>query len=175
LQSRNQAINEQLQQFGVQGGARTQGLNEALTQRGQASNELAAALGISPGVGFQQFQPTAQAAVNPTDVLGANALSQGVQQNIFNQQSATGRGILEGFFNVGAAKAGAPSDRRLKTNIRKIGALVNGLGVYAYNYIWGGPEQVGVMADEVRKVLPSAVFRVGEYDVVDYRQVLGAI
>jgi hypothetical protein len=103
LQSRNQAINEQLQQFGVQGGARAQGLNEALTQRGQASNELAAALGLSPGVGFQQFQPTTQAAVNPTDVLGANALSQGVQQNVFNQQSALGRGVLGGLFNVGAA------------------------------------------------------------------------
>ena len=103
LQARNQAINEQLQQFGVQGTARAQGLNEALTQRGQAANELGAALGLSPGVGFQQFQPMAQAAVNPTDVLGANALSQGVQANIFNQQSATGRGILGGLFDVGAA------------------------------------------------------------------------
>ena len=71
------------------------------------------------------------------------------------------------------------SDRRLKENIVKVGRLVNGLFVYAFNYIgvfrdiWGGQRRLGVMADEVKLVLPHAV-SVGPhgYDLVDYSEVL---
>lgn len=66
----------------------------------------------------------------------------------------------------------ASSDRRLKTNINKIGRLYNGLNIYSFNYIWGGPDHVGVMSDEVRKIIPSAVTQIAGYDVVDYLQVL---
>lgn len=65
----------------------------------------------------------------------------------------------------------AMSDRRLKTNIRKIGNLPNGLNVYSYNYTWGEPS-VGVMADEVKEVMPHAVFNVGGYDAVNYGEIL---
>ena len=65
------------------------------------------------------------------------------------------------------------SDRRLKTNIIRIGKLANGLFVYVYNYIWGGPNQIGVMADEVRKIMPHAVVRgVDGFDRVNYSEVL---
>ncbi len=52
--------------------------------------------------------------------------------------------------------APAASDRRLKTNIVRIGQLSNGLPVYSYDYKWGGPKQIGVMADEVAVVAPHA-------------------
>jgi hypothetical protein len=49
------------------------------------------------------------------------------------------------------------SDRRVKKNISKVGVLDNGLPVYSFQYIWGGPQQIGLMAQDVEKVNPSAV------------------
>lgn len=60
------------------------------------------------------------------------------------------------------------SDRRLKTNIQRIGTHRLGIGIYEFDYI-SGEHAVGVMADEVKTVMPNAVIR-GEdgYDRVDY-------
>jgi len=53
---------------------------------------------------------------------------------------------------IGSAISGLgglfPSDRRLKENIKPLGKDANGLKWYAYDYAWGGPRQIGVMADE---------------------------
>ncbi len=51
-----------------------------------------------------------------------------------------------------------PSDRRLKTDIQLVGKLDSGLNVYMFRYV-KAPEVVhmGVMADEVEKVIPEAV------------------
>ena len=74
------------------------------------------------------------------------------------------------------AQAGAiyaASDRRLKKNIKKIGKLANGLFVYLFNYIWSDQEQIGVMSDEVRKIMPHAVIvHPSGYDMVNYDEVL---
>lgn len=47
------------------------------------------------------------------------------------------------------------SDKRLKTDIKKVGELPSGLGVYDYKK-FGKPER-GVLAQEVEKVMPEAV------------------
>lgn len=58
---------------------------------------------------------------------------------------------------LGAASVAASfSDPRLKENVEKLGELEDGLGVYAYDYLWGEPG-VGVMADEVEKIRPWAM------------------
>lgn len=70
---------------------------------------------------------------------------------------------------AGAGMTKMMSDRRLKTNIRKVGKLDNGLTVYVYRYKAGGPDHMGVMADEVVQVNPKAVSRMPSgYDAVDY-------
>jgi len=51
----------------------------------------------------------------------------------------------------------ALSDRRVKKNIKRIGKLKNGIGAYEFDYIWGGPRCIGVMADEVERIIPDAV------------------
>jgi hypothetical protein len=56
-----------------------------------------------------------------------------------------------------AAPAIAASDRRLKTDIRKLGELDNGLPFYSFKYIWADKSRIGLMADEVEKVHPDAV------------------
>jgi hypothetical protein len=49
------------------------------------------------------------------------------------------------------------SDRRLKRNIHKIADTTRGFGLYVFNYLWDITLHLGYMADEVERVLPSAV------------------
>jgi hypothetical protein len=49
------------------------------------------------------------------------------------------------------------SDRRLKRDIVLLSHLDNGLGIYAYRYLWSDQRFVGVMAQEVALVEPDAV------------------
>ena len=59
------------------------------------------------------------------------------------------------------------SDRRLKENINPVGQE-NGHNVYEFNYTGHGQKFVGVMADEVEKLVPDAVVEIGGYKHVDY-------
>ena len=75
------------------------------------------------------------------------------------------------------AKVGTPgfgnifSDIRLKKNITRVGTRPDGLGVYEFEYVWGGDRQVGLMAQEVLGVYPDAVGESGGYLTVDYSKV----
>ena len=74
-----------------------------------------------------------------------------------------------------APAAAAASDIRLKENIRKIGETLKGLGVYVWKWkdwtknIIGNTPSIGVIAQEVMRVIPEAVFR-GKHGflMVDY-------
>lgn len=91
-----------------------------------------------------------------------------------NQQSSAGLGSFAGSIFGAAGAAGGfgalfSSDRRLKKGITRVGTLANGIPVYSFEYIWGGGQQVGVMADEVEKVLPEAVITGSDgYKLVNY-------
>ena len=84
-----------------------------------------------------------------------------------------GGGLLAAFPAAYAALMAAPlaaSDRRLKTDIRRVGKTDGGLPLYAYRYKAGGPHQLGVMAQDVAKVRPDAVGDIGGgFLGVDYR------
>jgi hypothetical protein len=69
-----------------------------------------------------------------------------------------------------AASVAAMSDRRLKTNIKKLGEYEDGLGKYSYEYIWEPGKTIeGVMADEVAELRPWALGpEIGGYASVDY-------
>lgn len=61
------------------------------------------------------------------------------------------------------------SDRRLKTDIEKVDELSDGLGVYAYRYLWNAKRVFGVMADEVAKLRPWALGpEIGGFATVNY-------
>ena len=82
--------------------------------------------------------------------------------------SALGTGLAAYAVFGGTAAA---SDRRLKRNISRVGSLPNGLSVYEFEYIWGGGKKIGVMADEVEQILPSAVMTDSlGFKAVDYSQ-----
>lgn len=101
---------------------------------------------------------------------GTNALSGGLSA-LFSggtQKQSNGiGGVLQGVGSIGSAAA-MFSDRRLKTDIRKIGEYADGLGRYVWTYIWGERAE-GVMADEVAELRPWALGpQVAGYATVDY-------
>lgn len=67
-------------------------------------------------------------------------------------------GLLQSLLGAGSSLGSAAilaSDRRLKTNIRKVGEAVDGLGWYEYDIF--GSRTRGVMADEVERLRPWAM------------------
>lgn len=82
--------------------------------------------------------------------------------SLFGQIAGIGLGLGSLFGGLGGS-SGTPttgggilsSDRRLKSNIVRVGTHPLGIGVYEYD-IWG-LRQRGVMADEVLTVMPEAV------------------
>lgn len=91
----------------------------------------------------------------------ANAIASLWGNNTTTTQKTSGSiaGGLGGLLSAAASAktAGLFSDERLKTDIRKVGEEPDGLGVYEYRYIWGGPVQRGVMAQEVANIRPWAL------------------
>ena len=67
---------------------------------------------------------------------------------------------------------GGASDRRLKRNIVRIGTHPIGVPLYKWTYVWG-EDSIGVMADELREVMPKAVFKYLGYDCVRYDMIGG--
>ena len=64
------------------------------------------------------------------------------------------------------------SDRRLKTDIKKIGTSIKGYNIYRYKYLDQSEEYIGAMADEVFKKNPEAVYRMDNgYMGVDYSKI----
>lgn len=103
------------------------------------------------------------------DVMGA--------ANMWNQQHMQGRqmqadarnGTMQAIGQLGGA-ALMMSDARMKTDVQKVGTLDNGLNVYSYRYTFGGPTQIGVMAQEVEAVKPHAVAEIDGIKHVDYSE-----
>lgn len=96
----------------------------------------------------------------PTSTTQSGGGTSTAGQVLGGTQSLAGLGLLSYL---------ALSDRRLKTDIEKIGDDGR-LGVYRFRYRGddSGREFIGYMADEVREVAPWAVVRVGGYDAVNY-------
>lgn len=154
--------------FGMDTEARKNAIAELLTQRQTPFNEVQALLSGSQvanpfaGQGFQ-----AGASVQPVNTMGsANMLNQ-YNQDIYNQKVGANNSGTSALATIGAAYF---SDRRLKTNIKRIGTHKLGIGLYKWTYVWG-QKAAGVMADEVRKVMPQAISNMGGYDAVDYAMI----
>ena len=80
--------------------------------------------------------------------------------------------ILSGL-GTAASIASAFSDRRLKKNIINIKEYIKGINLYSFEYLWSSKKHIGFMADEVKKVIPSAVVQhESGFDKVNYSEVL---
>jgi hypothetical protein len=113
--------------------------------------------------------------INPD--TGAN-LGMANRANITNaraaQASASGSamgGLFQGIGSAAAAAIPLMSDKRLKTDIKKVGVTNGGLPVYTYKYKGSDQTQMGVMAQDVEKVNPDAVTELNGYKAVYYNMI----
>jgi hypothetical protein len=161
--------------------------NAAMTERNIPMMDLAA-LGIGgqpQGVQPVGGAPTPSPGVAPTDVAGPIYQNYQAEMNSYNQGMGglfgLGSSLLGGWAQAGfpgaTAAIGMLSDRRTKTEVRKIGDDPRGWGVYLFRYILDGLKelgtQIGFMADEVEKKRPDAVktdpetgFKLVNYDAL---------
>ena len=136
--------------------AQQQAIQEADYFKNQPLNMLNA-LRSGNQVTMPQFGNVMQGsniAAAPTYQATADSYNAALQKYQADLQSSGG--LLGGLANLGGAVISKWSDRRLKKNIRLLGIRPDGLGVYSYDYIWGGSD-IGVMADEVAILRPDAL------------------
>ena len=180
LQAQNQ--NDRLNQATVQGlnaglAANQQGFQQQAYNQMQPINVINA-LRTGSQVQNPSFVNTPQQANTAgPDILGATNAQYQNQLSAYNAQQAAGGGFLGGLMSLGGSALMAPtgtfSDERLKTDIKQIGIHKLGIGIYTFKYKKGHhlPEgtQVGVMAQEVEKVIPEAVTTAENgYKLVNY-------
>ena len=161
--------------------------NQAFQQAGtEEANQLALAnqqrdLPINEAIGMQtggQVQMPQTQQPQPFGAQPANMESlynnqyTGLQ-DIYNQRVGQSNAQTSGLYGLGGAglMALAFSDKRLKTDIRKVGKTEEGTNIYLYRFKGDPKTQMGVMAQELEKTKPEAVHDVGGIKMVDYAEV----
>jgi len=148
------------QAFNTDSQRRKDAIAEILSQRGVPLNEITALMSGSQ-VSNPFAVPGASQGVNiaPAPTYGAARDMGGYQSDIYNADVGAQNARLQGLFGLGSSAAVplmfAASDRRLKSNIVRIGTHPLGIGIYEYDIF--GYRDVGVMADELAAVMPEAV------------------
>ena len=191
IRAGSDAWNAEMQRFGQTKNDATNQL--LLSGRGQANAELMAernapineisALMSGSQVSNPNFTSTPQANVGGVDYAGMVANNYNAQNQQYQAQVGQQNAMMGGMFGLGGTLGGAAmkygpglmmmSDRRLKSDIERIGTTVLGLPLYEYTIF--GERQRGVMADEVREVMPEAVIRLPNgYDAVNYSLLLSS-
>jgi len=187
LNSNSSIAGEVLGRSGVMAGKRQEAEGARQTAFGNAQNFYTApglqALGSVPlsyGAGQEQLKLGLGAigSATPQMINPDAGVNIGMQQRAnITQAGAAGAaaksswqsGIFQG---LGSAAGGfMASDKRLKTDIKKVGKTDKGLPIYTYKYKGDNKTQMGVMAQEVEKKTPSAVKMIGGYRAVDYTKV----
>ena len=135
--------------------------------------------------GAQEFQDRVARLIGIYGGLGSLGGTQTVDETTqgYNSQVVTKPSTLGQIAQIGAAGASAyaKSDIRLKTEIKRVGKLPNGIPVYRWEWTKEAKEIVddqpafGVLAQEVLEFMPDAVtLGTDGYYEVDYRKVLDA-
>jgi len=198
LQRADEALRNRLTQQGIREG--TEAWDRALTRQGQIANDARNSMWLAArqqGVGeamtqrqfpLQEFnslfrgqQPqTPQFSGVPAANM-ANTNVAGIHQDAYNNQLSAWKtqqeqqgGMFGDVFGLAGTLGSARmkySDRRLKRDIERVGALPSGLPVYRYRYLWSDAPQIGVMADEAREMFPGAVAEFDGFLAVDYSRI----
>ena len=150
--------------------AQQQALAEAIQLRQLPLNEITALMSGSQ-IQNPQFGAYSGATVQAAPIFAGTQAQGAFDQNTYNQQVSQANAATAGLYSLGGAALGAPkgtfSDRRLKSNIVRLGTHPIGIGIYEYD-IFGG-RQIGVMAQELLEVMPDAVHQHSSgYLMVDY-------
>lgn len=163
--------------------SRNQAIQEQLTYANAPLNYLN---GLMSGaqVSTPQFQSTPSVMANAPNYAQAVGQNYQGQLNAYNTNVGSQNSFMSGLMGmagtIGGAMIGGPagaavggaagrslSDRRLKSNIVRVGEHPLGIGIYEYDIF--GKRQRGVMADEVERVRPEAVsVHPSGFKMVDY-------
>ena len=164
-QTAGQQFGQNMQSSQYQTQLRQQQIAEEIQKRGFSLNEINALIS-----GQQVAMPnmpgfnTASKSETPNYLGAAQAQGQS-DLDRFNAQQQAMQGMMSG---IGSVAGGfMMSDRRFKENVRRVGSTPGGTPLYTFRYIFGGPEIVDVMADEV----PHAVTKIAGISFLDYSKV----
>ena len=166
---------------GRQEQSRLQALASGL--RGQQFQEQTGLSALERQIRAQQFgevgsiggfaTPFTQISAPGVDVAGItnqgfqNQLAQTQQANQARSERTSAFGsVLQGAGSLAGAAA-IFSDRNLKENIEPIGTE-NGHNIYKFSYKGKDTKHIGVMAQEVEKIMPEAVTEVDGFKAVNY-------
>lgn len=178
LNAMNNAMSQQFnmnqQSAQLQNQLRQQAIAEQAQRRGMSLNEMNALLSgqqVSMPQ-FPGFNPASRAET--PNILGATQMGYDAQLGAYNAQQAQNANMMGGAFGLGAAALSNPymtafmfSDRRLKSNVKRVGTHAIGVGLYEFTVL--GVTQVGVLAQEVQAVRPDLVKRhANGFLMVDY-------
>lgn len=150
--------------------AQQQALAEAIQLRQLPLNEITALMSGSQ-IQNPQFGAYSGATVQAAPIFAGTQAQGQYDMNKYAQDVSQANAATAGLYSLGGAALGAPkgtfSDRRLKSNIVRLGTHPIGIGIYEYD-IFGG-RQIGVMAQELLEVMPDAVHQHSSgYLMVDY-------
>lgn len=116
----------------------------------------------SIALGFGQVQAgttmtgQASADINAADQALISAGQAQIQQDTNYSNSLTSVfSAVGGLF--GKILPAMISDERVKTDIHLVGTMPNGVEVYSFRFVWDWPPYIGVIAQQVQKVMPEAV------------------
>ena len=172
-----QQYSNQLANANLGNQAQQQQYNQAMTNYNMPLNTLS-----SLRTGAQVQNPTFvnsanQATTGGADLLGAASQQYNAALGNQNMQNASQSNLNSGLMGLAGAGIMA-SDIRMKENIKQVYSLANGLPVYEYEYkpefkdLAGHGKFVGVMAQDVQKVIPDAVLTLDNgYLAVDYGKI----
>lgn len=171
-------------QVAAANGARTQAGDKYYAKMGDTFNTYSGMASQAPSFYGAGTQAGSSAVSNQNGTSGQyisgmtsgnGTIMQGQQQRIGGlgslistqaSASSAARGQNMDMFGTGAGMFF--SDQRLKKDVVKLRDDPRGFGWYEFEYLWGGGRKVGVMAQELEKVIPDAVGHRGGYKVVNY-------
>lgn len=145
----------------------------------QALPRLIQELGIERGLAeFQQrttalLQALSVATGGTAPIIGT--VSSGRGESLGGIFGAQGGGPFFGSLASAAATGAAASDARLKTDLEIVGVLANGIHVYRFRWKGSNVHGIGLLAQEVERILPSAVVDIGGVKHVKYKEVADAL
>jgi hypothetical protein len=145
-----------------------QALAQQAAIRSLPVNEISALLSGGQ-VSVPQFQGYSGVTVAPAPIFQGGQAQDAAAMQRYGIQANQAASNMGGLFNLAGSLGSAAllSDRRLKSNIVRIGTHPLGIGVYEYDIF--GTRQRGVMADEVEQVRPEAVItRDDGFQMVNY-------